>query len=88
MNVLKRPQEVSLGDGHVLEPTAEGTVPLQMLPDGNSKMHKLKRVLLIPKLSYNLLSVSKASDAGKIVKFDESGCRILNASGKCLPKWE
>ena len=38
----------------------------------NSKMCNLKRVLLIPKLAYNLLSISKASDAGKIVKFDES----------------
>ena len=39
LNVLKRPQEVSLGDGCVLEATAEGTVPLQMLlPDANSKM--------------------------------------------------
>ena len=40
-------------------------------------MCNLKRVLLIPKLAYNVLSVSKASDAGKIVKFDESGCRIV-----------
>ena len=48
-------------------------MPLQMLlHDGNSKMCKLKRVLLIPKLAFNLLNVSKASDAGKIVKFDES----------------
>ena len=39
LNVLKRPQEVSLGDGHVLEATGEGTVPLRMLLlDGNSKI--------------------------------------------------
>ena len=31
LNVLKRPQEVSLGDGHVLQDTAEGTVPLQIV---------------------------------------------------------
>ena len=74
LNALKRPQELSLGVCHVLEATAECTVPLQMLwPDGNSKICNLKRVLLIPKLAYNLLSVSKASDAGTIVRFDESG---------------
>ena len=85
LNVLKKSQEVSLGDGHVLEATAEGTVPLQMLlPGGSTKTCSLKRVLLIPKLSYNLLSISKASDAGKMVKFDESGCKILNANGKCI----
>ena len=35
---LRRPQEVTLGDGHVLEATAEGSVTLEMLlPDGSSQ---------------------------------------------------
>ena len=60
------PQEVILGDGHVLEAIAEGTVSLQMLlPDGNMKRCDLKNVLLVPKLSHNLLSVLKASESGK-----------------------
>lgn len=62
VSVLEKPQEVSLGDGHVLEATAEGTVPLQMLlPDGSTKKCSLKKVLWIPKLAYNLLSVSGAT---------------------------
>ncbi len=76
---LSKPQEVILGDGHVLEASAEGTVSLQMLlPDGNTKRCNLKDVLLVPKLSQNLLSVSKASELGKITKFNNSGCEILN----------
>ena len=84
LNVLKKPQ-VSVGDGHVLKASAEGTVPLQMLLlDGSTQNCSLKKVLLIPKLVYNLLSVSKASEAGKMIEFSESGCEILNGSGKCI----
>ena len=32
----------------------------------------------------NLLSVSKASEAGKVTQFDEAGCRILNADSKVI----
>ena len=80
---LRRPQEVTLGDGHVLEATAEGTVTLEMLlPDGNSQKCTLKNVLYVPKLSYNQLSVSKASGAGKSAKFNNVGCEILNGENK------
>ena len=82
---LRRPQEVTLGDGHVLEATAEGTVTLEMLlPDGNSQKCALKNVLYVPKLSYNLLSVSKESGAGKSAKFDNVGCEILNGENKVI----
>ena len=85
LNVLKKPQEVSVGAGHVLEATAKGTVPLQvLLPDGSTQNSSLKNVLLIPKLAYNLHSVSKASEAGKMIEVSESRCEILNASGKCI----
>ena len=85
LKALKKPQDVSLGDGHVLKAVAEGTVSLKMLLDGGTtKRCSLKRVLLIPKLAYNLLSVSKATEAGKTVDFDETGCKILNADGRCI----
>ena len=51
---------------------------------GSTKKCSLKKVLLIPKLAYNLLSVSKASETGKTFKFDDTGCEILNASSKFI----
>ncbi len=76
---MRRPQEVTLGDGHVLEATGEGTVPLDMLlPDGNAKRCNLLNVLFVPKLSYSLLSVTKVSETGKTTRFNNSGCEILN----------
>ena len=85
LNRLRRPQEVSLGDGHVLEAIGTGTVTLEMLlPDGSSQRCKLKDVLYVPKLSYSLLSVSKASEAGKTTKFSKSECEILNENHRVI----
>ena len=72
-----------LGDGHVLEATGEGIVQVKMkLPDGNVRRCNLRRVLFVPNLAYNLLSVSKAAEAGKTTQFDERGCQILTDDGK------
>ena len=63
---------MTLGEGRSLEGTAEGTVKLDtLLPDGSTKMCRLENVLLVPKLSYSLLSVSKESSVGKVIKFDK-----------------
>ena len=66
LHPLTRPQEVTLGDRHILEATAEGTVMIEtLLPDGSTKKCRLQDVLYVPKLSHNLRSVSNASEAGK-----------------------
>ena len=76
---------MTLGDGSPLEGPAEGTVKLDMiLPDGGTQKCKLKNVLYVPKLSYSLLSVSKASEAGKTTKFDKCGCKIFNQEKKVI----
>ena len=70
---------MTLGDGHTLDGTAIGTVSIEtLLPDRSTHRCKLENVLYVPKLSYNLLSVSKAAEAGNITKFTKSGCDILN----------
>ena len=56
---LKQPQEVILGDGHVLEATGVGAVELQAnLDDEKTRKCTLHNVLYLPQLSYNLFSVS------------------------------
>ena len=52
---LKQSQEVTLGDGHVLEMTGVGVVELQAtLGDEKTKRCILCNVLYVPQLSYNL----------------------------------
>ena len=80
---LNAPQRVTLGDGSSLEGPAKGTVILdRVLPNGRSQKCRIVNVLYVPMLYYSLLSVSKVSEAGKITKFNRTGCEILE-KGSC-----
>ena len=58
---LYKPQEVTLGDENALESIGPGNVSLEMrLSAGKTKRCVLRNVLYVPKLAYNLLSVTKA----------------------------
>ena len=82
---LSTPQEVTLGDGSSLEGLAEGTVKFDaILPSGNTQKCSFENALFVPKLSYSLLSVSKASECGKTMKVNKSGCQILNQRGEIV----
>ena len=71
--------KVTLGDGSTLEVAGEGTVDMCMLlDDGTRRSCALKKVLYVPKLAYNLVSVPRAGDAGKTVHFDDSSCEFRN----------
>ena len=85
LHSLKQPLEVMLGDGYALEATGRGTVVLELTEvGGKASRRKLHEVLYVPDLSYNLLSVSKAAKAGKVVKFTETGCEILDSNKKVI----
>ena len=76
---LKAPLKVKLGDGYEIDGIGSGTVALTtQLSNGKYKKCTLHNVLHIPTLSYNLLSVSTATERGKTVEFEGTRCRILN----------
>ena len=78
-------EKVTLEDGRSLDAVGRGTVELVMkLPGGKRQRCSLQGVLFVPDLSYSLLSVSKASEAGKVTRFGKSGCQILNTSNKLI----
>ena len=81
------PIDVILGDRHTLTAIGRGNVVLDMmLPNGEVKPCVLHDVLYVPKLAYNLISVTKASQKGKIIKFTMSACYLLDKSTRWLPK--
>ena len=84
---IEEPIEVMLGDNHALTATGRGEVVLDMvLPNGESKSCTLHNVLYVPKLAYNLISVTKASQTGKVVKFTKSACYVLDKRHKIIAK--
>ena len=52
---------------------------------GKTRQCHLSDVLYVPKLSYNLLSVSKATELGKRVEFHFIDCQIVDQEGKVVP---
>ena len=79
---LRKPQDVTLGDGHVLSATGIGKVDL--VKNEQVKYGRLQNVLYVPKLAYNLLSVSKITEAGKRVQFYSNHCQVLDQRDKVV----
>ena len=76
---------VTLGDRRSIETHKQGTVKLKLKQsDGSYRSGTLHDVLYVPELSYNLLSIAKATSLGKIIRFDESTCKILNKAEEVI----
>ena len=71
--MLQKAEMVTVGECRRLEVVGCGMVCLWMkLPDEKIKSCQLQEVLHVPDLTYNLVSVSKVSKAGKMTKFDSN----------------
>ena len=82
---LEQPQEISLGDGHTVKANKCGAVMLQMkLPGNEIKKCKLHDVLYVPALTYNLLSISRATKSGKTTEFTNNCCRITDTEDRLI----
>ena len=81
LNSLKNSLNVTAGDGHVLK--AIGLIQTGMQ---SWKSFKLLDILYVPELSYNLLSIPKATEAGKRIIFYDNKCWILNSSQTLIAK--
>ena len=57
-----------------------------VLPNGESKSCTLCDVLYVPQLSHNLISVTKATQTGKVVKFTKSACYLLSKKHQMVAK--
>ena len=51
---------------------------------GESNIGRLSDVLYVPILAYNLLSVAKATEAGKTVTFGETQGKVINSQGEVV----
>ena len=75
--------KVMLGDGKVLKASRSGTVSVHtVLANGKQQECIVHNLLLVPYLSYNLISVSKVTAAGKSISFEETQCNISCTMGK------
>ena len=79
MKKLDKAEDITLGDGYSVKAFGIGTVDLNLrVSDENQQKYRLFETLYVPKLTYNLLSVSKATRSGKSFTFTESCCHLLH----------
>lgn len=71
-------EEVMLADGKTVKAKGSGQgIICGVGPDGNAVEMKLKKLLYVPGLSKNVLSVSRIAEEGYTVLFGPSDCRIM-----------
>ena len=71
---MKKPVDITLGDGHMQKATDHGTVCLRLKSGSLQRRCRLDDVLYVPELTYNLECVSKATEKGMSFKFNNDGC--------------
>lgn len=81
VHTLKKRTKVAIGDGKYLEAVSRGKLNLTVNVAGEQKKCTLHNVLCVPKLAFNLLSISKATERGKQVSFTKKGCEIRERDG-------
>ena len=79
---LEKPKTVKVRDGRALKAEAEGTVKLKVYHDDSKTiMLLLNRVLHVPEMSCNLLSMRGITEKGFIMNFEKEGCSIISEKG-------
>ena len=79
MKKLDKAEDITLGDGHSVKAFGIGTFDLNVKVSSEKQQRcRLFETQYVPKLSYNLLSVSKATRSGKSFTFTESCCHLLD----------
>ena len=72
-------KKVTVGNGQPVDVLKKGTVKLEVEgPNGEIKICKLKNVLFVPDLCFNLMSVGKASEANITVTFSDDECKFIS----------
>ena len=78
---FNKPSRIYLGDNRVISATGERKVKIPCIDGANKIVLTLEKVLFVPELTKNLLSVSSIAKNGGVVKFDEQKC-IVSKEGK------
>jgi len=69
-------KEILMGDNRPLPVAAMGTVRLRVRHGGTVHVLDITRVLFVPELRSNLLSVSQLGEKGVKVVFENTGCSL------------
>ena len=81
----ERPQHVTLGDGHSLSAIGTGNVAIELWEVARPGSANYTMCSMYQSYhTYNLLSASKVTEAGKKVEFHSTDCQIVDREGKAV----
>jgi len=75
------PEEVRLGDSHILNAYGAGTVRIRTRLGNKEHNCTLSETLFVPKLAVNLFSVNAADSKGNKIQFENGEAKIYSPSG-------
>ena len=78
------PRKVFMGDDTILEAIGRGNIVTSIKVEGVLRQIKITKVLHVPKIHNNLLSVSKLISEGLKIEFGEFGCVMRNKLGNVI----
>ena len=81
---FKEPSKVFLGDDTFVLALGRGKRRIGIMSDGEEKYLALDRVLFVPELAKNLLSVKAMTQKGVKVIFDDKACTVVPKNGPPL----
>ena len=73
---FNKSSRIYLGDNQVISATRKGKVKIPCIDRANKIVLTLEKVLFVPELTKNLLSVSSIAKNGCVLKFDEQRCIV------------
>ena len=78
---------VKVGDGRTLKVAGEGTVLVKVLSESRKPITlTMNRVLHVPEMSCNLMSVRQIAENGFSINFKDQQCRISDKRGRLVAK--
>ena len=75
-----QPKKVVMGDNSCMEAVGEGEVRVQLSVGAKVLDVRLTKVLYVPKLKANLVSISRLDQVGFVVSFQHGCCKIYQGS--------
>ena len=78
-----QPKDIYLGDSTVIHALGGGKVRLPTVNSTNDVVLNLHKVLFVPKLTKNLLSVPAMALMGAEISFDKDKCLVLEDGKEC-----
>lgn len=77
LEIFDKPEKCAVGDGYEVEVIGSGQIEIEMENGKEVTTGTLDKVLYVPSIAANLISIGAATDRGIIAKFGKDECELI-----------